>query len=204
MSRIPLDRSHGIRGARDQAGAFYARERSRELREPTANLHRTHDLPRLNLDTFDTLERFPDPAGDGLVTVRLDCTPVSGGNVIAGIGGSSFSTRGLYLGALGTTVLLSVGAGTSQAQDNVLTALSVPSDRPVSLVGAVRPGDGRAIFWVNGELIAKLRAANGNFAGGWTVANPSAVAISGDATIERWEVYLGQVPRSANFDFPDP
>lgn len=171
------------------------REIRRGFRDPTWGLKRTHTIA---VGTLATSTRFPDPSRDRDITVEMRGVAGSASqNALVFIGGTSINTRGLYMGFLGTGLLVAVGAGSGTAANNVLSTTTgdLITGRAYQLVVSARPGRGEVRAWLDGQLILRAQASSGSFGGSWAGTLNGLVSASGSAIISRVTAYVGQLPR---------
>lgn len=197
---IPLDRQHGVRGARAQAVQFYRRERERSLRNVVAKLSRTHELPIANGSVIPAASF--DPYLERDIVVRIIASGNGSDSLICGINSvpGGLSGRGVYIGLLGTTLFGSAGAGTGTASDNALVVIanSVAANEVADLSMVVRPGLGRVILYKNGQEIGRTVAPSGGFGtpSRWGEPGEDGDITSGPSTtLSKFEAYAGQHPR---------
>ncbi len=145
--------------------------------------------------------------------------------ILAGTGVGSDEHRGLVFeigdSAAGVAIWLDDTTVNAHAgEDGIVTGANVVHDNTVelpvglelSLVLAVRPGDGRFILWGNGEELDRSQATDLDFdtAGEWASSSPGSFAAvvqgttisdvaqtgapSGFEVIEPLSVYMGVVP----------
>jgi len=190
LSRIFTDRRR-IQGARQHAGFFHARERSKSIREIESGLFRTHVLPVASPSVLDTDALFPVRGGPITVAILTDVAVA--GTVDVELG--STAGRRLTVGVSDDAV--SCRAGSTVADDSVV----LTHNFPVALQGllhrivfAVVPGSGKGKLWIDGVIKDTNIAVNGNFNGDWADSLDGQIFVSG-ANIARADVYLGQLPR---------
>lgn len=156
---------------------------------------------------------LPDPRRDQNITIRirLELTDVNPLGVIFEFGGA---TTGMAL--VCNDGLLELHAGDA-GDDGVTVAVAAAMPdltvgRIYDIVTSVRPGTGEARLWVNGRMMGRATAVNGQLPNGWADANDSGIeVIEGtltsrvmapeDVDLEEArvagniEVYAGQIPR---------
>lgn len=173
------------------------RERTKGFRNPVDGLTKTHTfgVP----EVIDSDVRFPDPRRNQAITVEIIGVAGSAGanNALVFVGNTSLSARGLFIGFLGTAVLVAAGSGTGDSTHNVFVNLTgaLVTGRSYQLVVAVKPNTGEVRAWLDGELIVRTRASAGDFDGAWGGTADGIVSTSGNATISKAAAYVGQVPR---------
>lgn len=201
----------------NQAFRFHSRERRRSLLG-MPEMHRTHHIfgASMAVAALDTDAIFP--ARSTLVTfltaIRITDNAGEHRGLVFEFGDTA---RGAALWIEDERIGFHAGAtGTVDGADAIFdNTAELPVGLELSLVVAVRPGDGRIRMWGNGTEIARGVASGGDFGpGDWAAIEDGSFASApatgvvpdvpatsrvapddGFEVIEPLSVYVGQVPR---------
>lgn len=160
-----MNTPHGVRGAAAQAAAFHARERTRSLRDPAAELFVTHRFALGSIIDEGTV--FPSAAAPFTFAVDVRATGPSLNGLVFEIGGATNGTAFLLDNVNGRVAFASGGP---RGEDFGATAFWTGFDfakgttGPLHrFVGAINPGRGVVNLWHNGVLVAAAKSVGGAF-----------------------------------------
>lgn len=210
VSHKPIDNE------REQAGFFYARDRSRSFRDLTKGLFKTHDFGIVDA-AIDTDLVFPDTAKPVTFSTKIEITGAAPAGMIFEFGSTASAV------ALGITVAAGLQAvagdggvadpaGVDGAvADDIITTLGAR----LALVFAINPGAGKAVLFINGQVALRLTNSaftSDEFADNIATTSDGSVAsaITGTtsarvtwtdqapvdfALVEPVRAYIGQLPK---------
>lgn len=197
-----------------QAGLFYARERRRSL-AGLPRLSRTHryPIPTATIPAAAWVADVRNAPVTFQTAIRIT-SGVSATGLVFEIGNATTAIA-LYLDTTvgGSITLRAGGAAVGSFAEAVFEDLLSPFPDTIEfdIVASVRPGDGRARLWINGNEAARDTASGGALSAGWAAASDGAFAaaatgaLPGDVTqtgaptgfevIEPLSGYARQFPR---------
>lgn len=164
-----LLRKHGVKGARQQAAYYYAREQRRERMHPGGQFV-THQIAAgVDVDcgaAFTASMRSAPVAFD--VVVKITAANPSG--VVFEFGDATLGTALAF--TAGGLIQFASGGPAGSGGATAVRTLALPAahiGRTLRFTGVVAPGRGAANLWLDGALVAAAVAPAGSFAA-WTSA----------------------------------